>query len=161
MFITCKSGYNRYGQQIAKGQFLIMLCKNVFPSTGKPVEYRALTRKVYMSQFGHFMMADINVCGTKIVLSGSYGSDGLPISVDENPRYNKGDKLAALELLWQLAEPVPAELIQKWSKGGGHNGAGSESKDFRNWGKTLKQPIFKKKQFLELKEKFSLLSACQ
>lgn len=156
MFLsTTKQGYTRDGEQFAHGQFLILLDKNVLG--GKPTEYRAIVRHVRMSQFGAWMMGSINVCGVKVTLSGSYGSDGLSVGADPNPKYNEADKCAALETMWRSAVPVPAELIEEWNKGGGHNSCGSEADSMRTWAKTLKPVTLSKKAFDAIRSEFALV----
>lgn len=64
------------------------------------------------------MMGRANIGGRWRSVSGAYGSDGLPMEVDALP----ADAL-----------PLPRELYDAWSKGGGHNGAGTESDAMRAW----------------------------
>jgi hypothetical protein len=72
------------------------------------------------------MMGFAHIWNQKISVSGAYGSDGLPLSVDDHI-YEKGMEL-------------PKELYDKWNKGGGWNCAGSEAKDVREWAiKNIKQ----------------------
>ena len=79
----------------------------------------AIVRRVALRQFGHFMMGRARLRGNQwITVSGAYGGDGLPRTVDALP------KDAVL---------LPRELYDAWSKGGGHNGAGSEAKAIRVW----------------------------
>lgn len=141
MFITSKyNGYDRHDQQIASGNFLILLNKNVL--TSDPVEYRAVVRKVKMSQFGHFMMGIARVFNYSLTLSGAYGNDGLPIAIDDTyvssspgiKDIGKSEaKRLALLKLWNSAIPVPDDLIEKWNTGGGWNDSGSETTDMRQW----------------------------
>jgi hypothetical protein len=100
-----------------------------------------------MHQLGHFMMATIVIKTSvakaaaqpepyykpsywmrsvfdgyyKLSLSGTYGSDGLPMSGD----------LA----LWDLLHPVPTDLTEAFWNGGGHNSSGSEGPAMYEWAK--------------------------
>jgi hypothetical protein len=82
-------------------------------------EIRALVRKVAMSQRGHWMMGRARVFGHSLSLSGSYGGDGLTVTV---PRE-----------IFDRAVPIPPELHEAWNKGGGHNSAGNEALAMRDW----------------------------
>jgi hypothetical protein len=79
-------------------------------------------RKVGLQQFGHYMMGSANICGKWKTVSGAYGSDGLPMTVDVLPKD---------------AKPLPTELYDAWNKGGGWNGAGSEAAAMAEFAKTL------------------------
>jgi hypothetical protein len=78
----------------------------------------AFVRKVALRQCGHWMMGVANLNGKWVTVSGDYGNDGLPMGALELP---KG------------AVNLPLELYELWSKGGGHNGAGSEAPAMRRW----------------------------
>jgi hypothetical protein len=84
-----------------------------------PNNFRALVRKVAMRQRGHWMMGRARVKGKTITLSGAYGSDGLPIGVDEE--------------VYDAGIDVPKELYDVWDKGGGWNSCGSEAYSMRDW----------------------------
>lgn len=142
MFITSRRGYSRSGEQRAEGRFLML-----FSREGTR-ELRALVRYVRMHQCGHFMMASVVIktpvakasdqpepayktsCWLrrvfdghyKLTLSGTYGHDGLPLD--------------AYPALWDQLHPVPADLIEAFWKGGGHNSAGSEGPSMHEWAKT-------------------------
>ena len=72
-----------------------------------------------MEQFGPWMMGTMRVGHYEITLSGSYGGDGLPCNVPP--------------AVYRQGVEVPADLIEQWNTGGGHNGAGSEAKAMRAW----------------------------
>lgn len=80
---------------------------------------RALVRKVALRQLGHFMMGRVRIFGKTYSVSGAYGGDGLPMDIDKEH--------------WEKAVPLPEELFNAWSKGGGHNSAGSEAPLMREW----------------------------
>lgn len=82
-------------------------------------EIRALVRKVAMHQCGHWMMGSARVFGRTLSLSGSYGGDGLTVTVTRE--------------IFDKAVPIPPELHEAWNKGGGHNSAGSEAIAMREW----------------------------
>lgn len=137
MFVkTTKSGYTKDGSQFAQGYFLILLARY---GDERPTEYRALVRFTRMSQLGHFMMGSCQVGKHSLILSGSYGSDGLPInlpSTDDRMAkwgYTKEEEIKKADDIWNQAIPVPNELIQQWKNGGGWNSSGSEAKAMRQW----------------------------
>jgi hypothetical protein len=90
---------------------------------GKRSKLRGIVRQVAMHQCGHFMMGSARVGPVRLSLSGTYGSDGLPLTVDK--------------ATWECGTPVPDELEAKFWEGGGHNDAGSEGPDFFHWGREL------------------------
>jgi hypothetical protein len=81
---------------------------------------KAIVRYTSMGQFGNWMMGSARVHGEKIILSGSYGGDGLPCSV-----------LKGIYDSWGIV--LPDELRAAWNMGGGWNGAGSEASAMRKW----------------------------
>ena len=87
-----------------RAPFLILVQPDDY-ERAKKAPIRALVRKVAMHQCGHFMMGSARAFGHKITLSGSYGGDGLPVSVPQ--------------AVYDKAIPVPQELIDAWNKGGG------------------------------------------
>jgi hypothetical protein len=116
MFLNFKrSGYDRDGQQVASGRFLLL----VQPTDDDNAPIRALVRFTSMRQLGQFMMGHCTVFGQRVSLSGSYGNDGLPCHVSRTA--------------YDQAVEVPAELIAAWNTGGGHNGVGSEASAMLEW----------------------------
>lgn len=192
MFIkSSQSGYNRHGEQFARGSFLMVFSHNQytweeqnnrphFEEHGKlfkrdgdrwiettdgdgiacqcagsapytydsadkvpsyylkycPVhsgEYKTmpseLNRKLYacvrhvsLHQMGHWMTGTARIAGQSVTVSGSYGSDGLPMD------YEKLIPAARVKLV-----ELPADLTEEFWKGGGHNSAGSEASAMRRW----------------------------
>ena len=141
MFLTGRS-YYQGTSQACDGRFLM-----VFSKTGSS-ELRVLVRRAEMRQSGHFMTCFVNVKSEHakaeadpelkrpevirgvqhvydgyfhIWLSGAYGHDGLPIDADQYPG------------LWEHLHPVPADLTEAFWKGGGHNSAGSEGPQMKEW----------------------------
>jgi len=145
MFLQCKSGYDKDGQQRASGPFLIVAqkpgCRDLKP------ELRAVVRHVSMKQLGHFMMASVKLGGFNICLSGTYGSDGLPVNfgqhfIDHEPvRFTEEQANA----LFDAMVPLPEELQAAFWAGGGHNTGGKELEQIRQWAKAnvalLRRPI--------------------
>jgi hypothetical protein len=119
MYLTnCRSYYDVDGQQHARtAEFLVLLQSKARPLGAD--NFRAVIRKVALRQCGHWMMGSARIAGERVVLSGSYGADGLPVNVSEAV-YAKG-------------VDVPRELYDAWSKGGGWNSCGSEAPAFRAW----------------------------
>lgn len=126
MFVKGHRGYSKDGGQRAEGSFLMIFQDPA--QTGLRPELRALVRFVRMRQLGHYMMGMVRVAGQQISLSGTYGDDGLPISLD-----HKGMPKGAVEHIWERLVAVPAELQKVFWEGGGHNCAGSEGSAFLDW----------------------------
>jgi hypothetical protein len=125
MFIRTKySGYNRHGEQVAAGLFLILMePKDTWDSatgTWRKVPIKAIVRHSSFHQLGHFMMGFARIHGTRITLSGSYGGDGLTCRVPN-------------EIYERYGVELPQELYDAWNKGGGWNSAGSEAPLMRKW----------------------------
>lgn len=124
MFITASTrGYDRDGGQRASGSFLVVF--------NKDKELRACMRFVRMRQCGQFMMGSVKLGPFKVILSGTYGSDGLPKDPPEG--------------LWEQLVPLPADLTETFWKGGGWNSAGNEAPLMVEWAKKnmsiLRRPI--------------------
>jgi len=101
--------------------FLILLQEDLSvldPAFGKHI--KAIVRKVRLRPFGNFMMENTSIYGHKIVLSGAYGDDGLPVSIPT-------------EIFEKVKTSIPNNLKEKWNKGGGHNNCGREADDMRLW----------------------------
>lgn len=90
---------------------------------GKRSKLRGIIRKVALHQCGHWMMGRTRIGQASLSLSGTYGSDGLPLTVDK--------------CIWERGESVPDELEEKFWKSDGHNSAGSEGPDFYVWGREI------------------------
>lgn len=111
-------GYDRDGSQVVRrAQFLLLLQVRDATCCSAENTY-ACVRKVALRQLGHFMMGRVNLGGKWYSVSGSYGSDGLPMTVDKLPKD---------------AKPLPRNLYDAWNKGGGWNGAGTEAPLMRDW----------------------------
>lgn len=125
MFITNKrSGYNRNGEQFASGKFLILMQETPGNGPGEiqrvcKAPIRCLVRPTHFTSLGNFCMGFAMIHGRRLTLSGAYGGDGLPVSVDAET-YARG-----LEL--------PDELRGLWSNGKGWNGAGNEMDEMKKW----------------------------
>lgn len=117
MYIEKTRGYyTSDGQQnIERANFLILMT----PKTDHKAPVRAIVRKVAMSQFGHFMMGTARIKGHSLALSGSYGADGLILSVPQE--------------VYSLGVILPNYLYNAWNNGGGWNSAGSEASAMRAW----------------------------
>lgn len=113
--------YNRSGEQHTTAKRFLILLQPDKPTIGESVAATntyAIVRKVALRQLGHFMMGRANINGKWRSVSGAYGSDGLPMSVDKLP---------------SDAVPLPVALYEAWNKGRGWNGAGSEATSMREW----------------------------
>jgi hypothetical protein len=117
MFITkVHTYYDGTEQCTSRGSFLLLLQRKDGPCNADNTF--AVVRKVALRQLGHFMMGRANINGKWHSVSGAYGSDGLPMTVERLPID---------------AKPLPPELYEAWNKGGGWNGAGSEAPAMRDW----------------------------
>lgn len=107
-------------QHARRGPFLLLLQveKPTISETCSPDNTYAVVRQVALSQCGHFMMGRVRLGAEYHAVSGTYGNDGLPMTVAVLP---------------QDAVKLPCELYNAWSNGGGHNGAGSEATAMREW----------------------------
>ena len=121
MYIQNTPIYYRGDQRTAqRGPFLLLLQPNqaTISKTCRPENTFAVVRQVALKQMGHWMMGRANLCGKWHVISGGYGNDGLPKSIDTLPKD---------------AQPLPREHYDLWSNGGGHTGPGSEASTRRKW----------------------------
>lgn len=93
-------------------------CRN-FQAAASKQPLRAIVRYVRMRQCGQFMMGSARVGKHNLILSGSYGGDGLPKSVPDE--------------VYEAGVELPQELYDAWNNGGGWNSAGSEAPAMRAW----------------------------
>ena len=128
MYIYGTSTYYKGTAQCSrKAPFLILIQHKNKPIG--PDNFRALVRMVAMEQCGHWMMGRARVKGQTLILSGSYGSDGLPYTTDKDD-------------VFDMAVPVPARLYELWAKGEGWNSAGSEAEEMAKWAReTFKRRV--------------------
>lgn len=111
------SGYDNSGNQIRRrGLFLIL----IQPKNSETKTLKAIVRTVALRQFGHFMMGSAKIGNTWYIISGSYGNDGLPLTVPDTI-YN------------QFGLDLPSDLYNAWNNGAGWNSAGSEAPSMRQW----------------------------
>lgn len=82
----------------------------------------ACVRVVRLRQFGNWMMGRAHIRDTWITCSGVYGNNGLPCDYE---KLTAKARAAVVE--------VPADLAEKFWKGGGHNDAGEEGPALRKW----------------------------
>jgi hypothetical protein len=121
MYLNPVRSYYQGSEQCASaGPFLLLL--QVRDKPLGPENTFAVVRKVALRQLGHWMMGKVRLHGKGpwATVSGSYGSDGLPMTVDALPKD---------------AKPLPRDLYDAWNKGGGWNGAGNEATAMRQWAK--------------------------
>lgn len=119
MFITTeRSGYDRNGEQFARGLILLLVQDEAAP-IGEHDTVRAIVRHTVLKQFGPWMMGRVQIRGAILTVTGSYGNSGLPMDVPSH--------------VYEAAIPLPKELYDAWSRGGGHNSAGDESSQMRSW----------------------------
>jgi hypothetical protein len=122
----------RDGQQHASGAFLIVfdrweqrddipVLKQEKLANGRGA-LRAAVRHVKLHQCGHWMMGEAHLNGIRVGLSGSYGSDGLPVDVTGHPGVSWDDLL-----------PLPDELVEEYWDGDGWNSCGKEAPAMNEW----------------------------
>ena len=118
MFLrNSRSYYQGCEQHTSRAPFLLLLqLRNA--SGDMRTQTFACVRKVALQQFGHFMMGSANLSAKWSTVSGAYGSDGLPMTVDALP---------------SDAKLLPVELYDAWNKGEGWNSAGREAPSIRQW----------------------------
>ena len=115
MYIQAPSrGYTHDGQQFCRrAPFLLLLQNGDWNS-----QVYGVVRTVALRQCGHWMMGKARILDKSYTVSGSYGNDGLTLSVDTIP---------------PDAKPLPDELREAWNTGGGWNSAGSEAQAMAEW----------------------------
>ena len=99
-------------QRTGRGPFLLLL------QTRDSEQIYACVRQVALCELGHFMMGRARIEGKTYSVSGAYGHDGLPMTVDRIPAD---------------AKLLPFDLREAWNSGGGWNGAGSEVPAMKQW----------------------------
>lgn len=115
MYIQAPSrGYTHDGQQFCRrAPFLLLLQNGDWNS-----QIYGVVRTVALHQCGHWMMGKARILDKSYTVSGSYGNDGLTLSVDTIP---------------PDAKPLPDDLREAWNTGGGWNSAGSEAEAMAEW----------------------------
>lgn len=110
MFIKNARSWDTVSGQRAAGTYLALFQLAKHPPDPLP-EIRCTVRYVRMEQVGHFMMAHIGLFGlAEVTLSGYWGSDGLPLAIEDGP-------------LWEALHPLPTDLTEKfWVSNDGNNG---------------------------------------
>ena len=120
MYIENNGGYYKGSEQHARRGLFLMLVQP--PGIEGGTEIKAVVRKVALSQLGAWMMGRVSIYGHRLSVSGSYGSDGLPMNVPQ-------------EVYDRLQVKLPQYLYDAWNKGGGWNSAGNEAELMREWAK--------------------------
>ena len=124
MFIANNRRWDTRSGQHASGAFLLVFGSPNFDGGDRTL--RACVRHVRMDQCGHWMMGGATVYSAdgvshRVLLSGTYGNDGLSIDAEKYPG------------LWEALMPIPPDLTAAFWAGGGHNSAGSEGSDMVAW----------------------------
>ena len=110
--------YSRTGNQHhSKADFLILMQDKDQPINSD--NFRAVVRKVALEQMGNWMMGTARIKNNSITISGSYGHDGLPVSVSKE--------------VYDMGVDVPKRLYDLWNDGGGWNSCGSEAEEMGKW----------------------------
>lgn len=136
MFIRVKeASYNRHGEQFCNGDFLIIAQDHNSPDM-KP-ELRCIIRYTHFEQFGNWMMGNVRVGNARLVLSGDYGSDGLPFNLTSAFQIN-GSKEERISLEYANAlflsfHKLPVKLQCALWDGGGWNQGGTERELLKKW----------------------------
>ena len=124
MYIYPTQTYYRGTEQCTqRGWFLMLMQPDLGGwdglTRGGKLPVRAILRKVALQQCGHRMMGTAHAANKRLTVSGSYGNDGLTMSVSPE--------------VYALGVELPQELYDKWAQGGGWNSAGSEAPAMREW----------------------------
>lgn len=122
------TGYTYYdggaGQQHTRAPFLILVDPPwTFYGLPHPPP-RALVRSVALSQCGQFMMGVAHAYNTRIGISGSFGNDGLPVTVPQHI-YDHAELIPdeVLHPYWLAERADPRPLI-KWARDHHHEWKG-------------------------------------
>lgn len=99
MFLGATGGYDRDGQQRARGNYLAVFHDH------KTDQWRCAVRKITLNQFGHFMMGDVHFGDWRIAVSGGMGHDGLP---RDKPHDD----------LWVRLHPIPPDVLKAFQRDG-------------------------------------------
>jgi hypothetical protein len=146
------SGYGPGGDQIAtRAPFLLLGCRFIQPDVSKPgfsLRYElypgelgpdgerdtgetpklwAILRRVALRQCGHYMMGSARIGGRRMVVSGAYGSDGLPETLND---WSPADFAR-----WTLC---PEEIARAYwhPESSGWNSTGSERETLVRWARS-------------------------
>lgn len=109
--------YNKDGQQVSGPADFLILIEGESEDRLQP---KAVVRRVKLSQCGHWMMGTADIFGHNASLSGSYGADGLVLTVPD-------------QIYDTASVRLPQDLYDEWNHGGGWNGAGREAESMRRW----------------------------
>lgn len=123
MYIT-NSGHTYYSgteQRHTRAPFLLLVQPtDINVSQLKDFPPRAIIRRVALSQCGHFMMGTARAFGHSIIVSGSFGNNGLPCDVPAD--------------VYEHAIEVPADILAAFWKIDDWNGTGADGKAIvRKW----------------------------
>lgn len=117
-YIKSSHTYYRGTEQCARrAPFLLLLQPREHEGAARDNTF-TVVRKVALRQLGHWMMGRVNFGGKWRGVSGAYGNDGLPMTVEALPKD---------------AVRLPGELYDAWNKGGGWNSCGGEASAMRQW----------------------------
>lgn len=108
--------YKGTEQHTTQADFLILIQKKDIKSK----EIKAVIRKVALHQLGNFMSGYARIGNKSFYIEGSYGNNGLPLTVDD-------------ETFNTYGLPLPQYLYDLWAKGEGCNSCGNEAGDMRKW----------------------------
>ena len=116
MYLSPTETYYKGTEQCSlRAPFLLLL---QLPHRSGPGNVYAVVRMVALRQFGQFMTGKAKIGSRWENVSGAYGGDGLPMTINELPKD---------------AVKLPRKLYDAWSKGGGWNSAGVEAPAMRKW----------------------------
>lgn len=118
MYIEPTDTYYLGTEQHARRARFLLLLQPQDNWQNEPI--KAVVRKVALSQCGNWMMGKATIYGKQFTVSGSYGADGLPLTVD-NQTYARATVV------------LPDYLLEAWQHGGGWNSAGSEAAEMIRW----------------------------
>lgn len=119
MYLFSTRAYYQGTSKIVPRQHFLILFQLEEDKALRPQLY-GVTRRVAMQQCGAWMMGRANIKGKWMTLSGSYGSDGLPVTVTRSE-------------LPSDAVRLPEDVAEAFWVGDGWNTAGSEAPVLREW----------------------------
>lgn len=119
MYLYRTPTYYRGTAQVKLRAPFLLLMTRASDRDMRPQLY-AVIRQVALKQLGHWMMGNANIKGHWMTISGDYGNDGLPMTLDDDE-------------FPEDAVPLPDDLCHAFWTGGGHNCAGCEAPLIRDW----------------------------
>ena len=118
--------FNRQGEQVARGYYMLWVQAAHFDYAGNYITgpMYAAVRYVSLTQNGHWLDGTFRIGGKVIRVSGSLGSDGLPVNFKTSPADAPAVGIHpgfSDSWLSKWFVKVPANVIQVWGESEGHS----------------------------------------